>query len=81
MVNNSTNINQHNKQPPPHRKPLNTKKTMRYDSGNLGPGVGQAQKCGWVKLGNMIPMVIQIYKQTTQKPAYICFNFNTLSQK
>ena len=54
---------------------------MAYDSGNLGPGVGQAQKCGWVKLDNMIPMVIQIYKQTTQKPAYICFNFNTLSQK
>jgi hypothetical protein len=33
---------------------MNTKKTMRYDSGNLGPGMGQAQKCGWVKLGNKV---------------------------
>jgi len=26
------------------------KKTMTYGIGNLGPGLGQAQKCGGVKL-------------------------------
>ena len=37
MVNNSTNINKTNN----HW----TKKTMAYDIGNPGPGLGQAQKC------------------------------------
>jgi hypothetical protein len=31
---------------------LKQKKTMIYGIGNLGYGLGQAQKCGWVK--NMV---------------------------
>jgi hypothetical protein len=31
------------------------KKTSTYDVGNLGPGLGQAHKCGGVKPGNGIP--------------------------
>jgi hypothetical protein len=39
MVNNSTNIN---KAIPSHRKSLNIDlKTMTYDVGNAGPGLGQ----------------------------------------
>jgi len=30
-----------------HLDSLNTKKTMTYDIGNLGSGLGQAQKCKW----------------------------------
>jgi len=29
-----------------HLDSLNTKKTMKYDIGNPGPGLGQAQTCG-----------------------------------
>jgi len=32
------------------RSSLNIKKTMAYDVGNPGPGLGQAQKYGGVKL-------------------------------
>jgi len=31
-------------------KPLNTKKTMTYDIGNPGRGLGQAHRCGGIKL-------------------------------
>jgi hypothetical protein len=30
---------------------------MAYDVGNPGPGMGQAQKCGRVKLVNGIPIL------------------------
>jgi hypothetical protein len=41
----------------PHKvkKRGNTKKNTTYDVGNPGPGLGQAQKCGWVKPVNGIP--------------------------
>jgi len=52
MINNSTNIKQTITS---HLHSLNTKKTMTYDIGNPGPGLGQAQKCGWVKPFNGIP--------------------------
>ena len=39
---------------------LNTKKTMTYDVGNPGPGLGQAQKCGRVKQNNGIPTIMII---------------------
>ena len=44
MINNSININKTTV------KPFNTKKAMTYDVENPGPGLGQAQKCGRVKL-------------------------------
>jgi len=44
-VNNSTNIPT-KRTTPSHLKPLNTKKTMTYDVGTPGPGLGQTQKCG-----------------------------------
>ena len=48
MVNNSTNINKWSKQLS-HLNSLEIKKkTMTYDIGNLGPGLGQAQKCSRV---------------------------------
>jgi len=50
MINNSTNININS-----HLKSLNAKKFMTYDVRNPGPGFGQAQKCGRVKLVNEIP--------------------------
>ena len=54
MVNNSANINKTNNhislQPIAHKK-----KTMTYDVVNPGPGLGQAQKCGRVKLVDGIP--------------------------
>jgi len=34
---------------------LNTKKITTYDVGNIGPGLGQSQKCGGAKLVNGIP--------------------------
>jgi hypothetical protein len=37
---------------------MNTKKTMTYDVGNQGPGLGQAQKCDRVKLVNGIPTLL-----------------------
>ena len=37
-----------------HLKSLNIKKTMTYDVRNPGSGLGQAQKCGRVKLVNTI---------------------------
>ena len=42
MVNNSTNINK--TKSISHLKPLNIKKTMAYDIGNPGPGLGHSQK-------------------------------------
>ena len=36
-------------------KTLNTKKTITYDVGNQGPGLGQAHICGKVKPVNGIP--------------------------
>jgi hypothetical protein len=38
-----------------HLNSLNIKKTMIYDEGNSGPGLGQAQKCDRVKPLNEIP--------------------------
>ena len=38
-----------------HMEPLNIKNTTTYDVGNPGPGLGQAYKCGRVKLDNRIP--------------------------
>ena len=50
MVNNSTNINKTN------LHSLNThNKDDKYDVGNLGLGLGHAQKCGGVELVNEIP--------------------------
>jgi len=40
-----------------HLHSLNTKKTTTYDVGNPGPGLGQAHKCGSVKLVNVIPTI------------------------
>ena len=40
---------QQNEQSPLKLNSLNMKKTTTYDIGNPGPGLGQAQKCGWVK--------------------------------
>ena len=34
---------------------LNTNQTTTYDVGNLGPGLGRAQKCGGIKQVNGIP--------------------------
>ena len=44
MIHNSTNINKQTINS--HLNSLNTKKTMTYDIGNLGPGLGQTQRCG-----------------------------------
>ena len=38
-----------------HHKPLSTKKTTTYGVENLGPGLGQTQKCGGIKSVNDIP--------------------------
>jgi hypothetical protein len=41
-----------------HLHSLNTKKkTMTYDVGNPGPGLGQTQKCGRVRPVNGIPTI------------------------
>ena len=47
MVDNAAYINKTN-----NLLQLKQKKTMIYGIGNLGYGLGQAQKCGWVK--NMV---------------------------
>jgi len=47
MVNNSTDINQQNKQPPLTSIHWTQKKTTTYGLGIPGPGLEQAQKCGW----------------------------------
>ena len=47
-----------------HLNLLNTKKTMTYDVGNPGPGLGQAQKCGRVKQNNGIPTIMIIGSPT-----------------
>jgi len=39
-----------------HLNSLNTKKTTTDDIGNPGPDLGQAQKCGVVKLVSGIPI-------------------------
>jgi len=54
-----------------HTKQLHIKMTMTNDFGNLGPGLGQAQQWGGIKLLNVIlafslliilsPMVMEIY--------------------
>ena len=54
MVNDSININKA-KTIASHLNSLNTKKTMTYDIGHPDHGLGQAQKCGGVKLLNGIP--------------------------
>ena len=43
-----------------HLKSLNTKKTMTYDIGNLGRGLGQAQKCGGLDLFYDLTLEVQI---------------------
>jgi hypothetical protein len=45
MVDNAAYINKTN-----NLLQLKQKKTMIYGIGNLGYGLGQAQKCGWVKI-------------------------------
>ena len=52
IVNNSNNINKTNNQLSSERT---NKKTMTYDVGNPGTGLGQVQKCGRIKLVNGIP--------------------------
>jgi hypothetical protein len=42
MLNNSSTINKTNNHLSP--QPFNLKKTMTYDIGNPGPGLGQAEK-------------------------------------
>jgi hypothetical protein len=54
MVNNSTNINKTNNHLS-NLKLMNIKKTTTYDIGDPGPGLGQAHKCGRLKLINVIP--------------------------
>jgi hypothetical protein len=44
---------------------MNTKKTMTYDVGNQGPGLGQAQKCDRVKLVNGIPILPNPHDKTS----------------
>jgi len=41
VINNFNNINKMNN----HINSLDTKKTMTYDVGNPGPGLGKAQTC------------------------------------
>lgn len=49
MVNNSTDINQQNKQPPlTSNISLNKKRATTYGLGNPNPVLGQAQICDWV---------------------------------
>ena len=55
VVNSSTNINQTNNHFSPQS--LNIEKTMTYAVGNPGPCLGQAQKCGRIKLVNVIPIL------------------------
>jgi hypothetical protein len=50
MIINSTNINKTNNHFPSELNSLNTKKIMTYDVGNPVLVLGQAQKCGSVKL-------------------------------
>ena len=57
-------------------------KTMTFDLGNSGPGLGQAQKCGGVKQVNGTPTLLswwlnlqQQYKyKHIEKPAQILFH-------
>ena len=46
-----------------HLNSVITKKTIMYNIGNTGPGVGQAQKCGSIEW----PQCQYIYKQTMKK--------------
>jgi hypothetical protein len=55
MVYNSTNINKKNTKHLILTYLTEHKKTMTYDVGNPGPGLGQAQQCGGVKTVNGIP--------------------------
>ena len=52
MVNNSTNIN---KTTSSYLKSFNGKNTMMAVDIQVLAGLGQAQKCGWVKPINLIP--------------------------
>ena len=52
MINNTININKTTVAS--HLEPFNINKTMTYDVENPGPGLGQAQKYGRVKLVNGI---------------------------
>jgi hypothetical protein len=58
MVNNFTNMNKTNNHISFELNSLNTKKTTIYDVGNLGPDLGQVQKCGRVKPDNGIPTLL-----------------------
>jgi hypothetical protein len=65
MVINSTNINKMNNRLSKEKQ----KKTMIYDFGNPGPGLGQAQRCGRDKTVNEIPTHI------------VCFILLSISQQ
>ena len=57
MVNNSTNGNKTKKYLSSQLISLNTKKTTTHDVGDPGPGLGQTQNCGGVKVVNEIPIL------------------------
>jgi len=54
VVDNSTNINKTNKQPPTLQN-IECKKLTTYSVGYQSPVLGQTQKCGGVKPVNLIP--------------------------
>ena len=63
------NINQMNNRLSSYLIPLNTNQTTTYDVGNLGPGLGRAQKCGGIKPVNGIPTLSSIL--ITESPTAI----------
>ena len=67
MVN--TNINKANNHLSP--QPSNTKKNITHGIGNPGPGLGHAQKCDRVKLGNGLSMLPFWLLDLQQKYRYI----------
>ena len=54
----STNINKTNNYLSP--RTFEHKKLTAYGIGNTGPGLGQAQKGGWVKLVNRMPCILAV---------------------
>jgi len=52
MIKNSTNINKQ-----PLSPQINENKTVTYDIEYSGLGLGQAHKCGGIKLINRIPTI------------------------
>ena len=65
MVNNSTNFN--NMEKKLHNSYYLNFLTMTYVNENLGSGLGQAQKCGCVKLVDSIPILSHISNNTHER--------------